>query len=72
MKLRPNRFEIFKNLQGEKLIIIGKKDALVNAEKLMKSLKGTSVNCVKFSEGHMSHIENKSDLYYNILHFIEK
>ncbi len=34
MKLRPNRFEVFKNLKGRKLIIAGKKDSLIDSKKL--------------------------------------
>lgn len=71
MKLRPNRFEIFKNLEGQKLMIVGKKDALVDTEKLHQSIKNTTIDFVAFSEGHMSYIENKSELSYELLRFIE-
>ncbi|MFC0603591.1 alpha/beta fold hydrolase [Winogradskyella pulchriflava] len=72
MKLRPNRFEVFKNLKGKKLIIIGKKDSVINAEKLIGKIKDTTIEYVEFSEGHMSHIENKSELSYFLKQFIEK
>ncbi|MUU79840.1 alpha/beta hydrolase [Winogradskyella endarachnes] len=72
MKLRPNRFEIFKNLNAKKLIIIGKKDGLINRKKIMNQIEETDINYVEFSEGHMSSIENKPDLSYNLLHFVEK
>lgn len=72
MKLRPDRFEVFKNLNCKKCIIIGKKDALINRKKLSNQIKNTNIDLVELSEGHMSHIENKSELSYFILHFIEK
>ena len=72
MKLRPYRFESYKNLKAHKLIIIGRKDGLINSEQLINQIKQTDINYVEFSEGHMSSIENKSDLSYNILRFIEK
>jgi pimeloyl-ACP methyl ester carboxylesterase len=72
MKLRPNRIEVFKALDGKKIIITGKKDALINGEKLRGQIKGTNSDFRELSEGHMSHIENKSEISYIILHFIEK
>lgn len=72
MKLRPDRFDILKNLKCKKLIIIGKKDSLIEGDKIVNQIKNTDIDFVEFSEGHMSYIENKSDLSYNILHFIEK
>ena len=72
MKLRPNRFAILKNLKCNKIIIAGKKDSLVSTDQIINNIKGTDIDFVEFSEGHMSHIENKSDLTYKILRFIEK
>tara|TARA_R110002111_G_C6003393_1_gene373427 strand:+ start:2720 stop:3556 length:837 start_codon:yes stop_codon:yes gene_type:complete len=72
MKLRPNRFEVFKNLKANKLIILGKKDSLMDIEKIVNQIKNTDVNFKELSEGHMSHIENKSELSYVINHFNEK
>lgn len=72
MALRPNRFKIFKNLNAKKLIIIGKKDGLINRKKIINQIKETDINYVEFSEGHMSSIENKSELSYNLLQFVEK
>ena len=35
-------------------------------------IDNTDIIHKELSEGHMSHIENKSDLSYLFLHFIEK
>lgn len=72
MKLRPNRFEVFKSLSAHKFVIIGKKDTLINREQLVKKIANTDIEYSELSEGHMSHIENKSELSYLFLHFIEK
>jgi predicted alpha/beta-fold hydrolase len=72
MKLRPNRFETFKNLKSKKLIIIGAKDSLMDGEKLKEQIEGTTIDYVELSEGHMSYIENKSELSYITKQFIEK
>ncbi len=72
MKLRPNRFEVYKNLKGKKVLINGKKDSLINGKKLKDQIKNTNIDFKELSEGHMSHIENKSELTYIIKHFIEK
>lgn len=72
MRLRPNRFNVFNAISGKKLIIIGKKDSVIDGQKLIKAIKHTDITYAEFSEGHMSHIENKSDLTYKLLRFIEK
>jgi len=72
MKLRPNRFRVFKNLREKKVIILGKKDTLINGEKIANQIKNTDIKYKEFSEGHMSYIENKSELSYFLKRFIEK
>ncbi|MCA0152517.1 alpha/beta fold hydrolase [Winogradskyella vincentii] len=72
MAQRNRRLTVFKDIQGKKEILIGKKDNLVNSEALSKLIKNTPIELVELSEGHMSHIENKSDLSYFLLRFIEK
>ncbi len=72
MKLRPNRWGVFKNLSGNKLLLVGKKDTLVNGEKLSSQIKNSDIEYAELSEGHMSHIENKSELSYFLFRFIEK
>ena len=72
MAVRPNRLQTFLNIKGKKAIIIGKKDWIVNEELLIKKIKNTTTEIILFSEGHMSHIENKSDLSYFLDLFIKK
>ncbi len=72
MAIRPNRFETFTDITGVKTIIIGEKDTIYNQELIMQKVKNTRIKIELFSGGHMSHIENKSDLSYIIIHFVEK
>ncbi|WP_417853946.1 alpha/beta fold hydrolase [Xanthomarina gelatinilytica] len=72
MKLRTDKTQLFRTLPTKKLLIIGKKDPILDADSVKKQLKGTDVDIVELTEGHMSHIENKEELTYNIMHFIEK
>jgi pimeloyl-ACP methyl ester carboxylesterase len=72
MKLRPNRLTILKALDAHKLIIIGKKDAVVNKDSIISEIEETDIDFIELSEGHMSHIENKSDLSYYLMRFVEK
>ncbi|WP_431157447.1 alpha/beta fold hydrolase [Winogradskyella poriferorum] len=72
MAKRPNRFQIFKAITGKKYIILGKKDLLINIDNIKDHIINTRIELFETSEGHMSHIENKSDLSYIFKHYIEK
>lgn len=72
MRLRPNRLEVFKSIKGKQLLILGQKDILINAKQLKSQVEDTEIILEELSEGHMSHIENKSELSYLLLRFIEK
>lgn len=71
MKIRPDCFLIYKTLKAKKLIIIGLKDPVINATFIKEKVKYSDIAIAEFSEGHMSHIENKSELSYVIKHFVE-
>ncbi|WP_317166946.1 alpha/beta fold hydrolase [Winogradskyella ursingii] len=72
MRLRPDRFNTFKNLEARKLIIIGEKDSIIDGDSIRAQIENTDIKFEALSEGHMSHIENKSELTYILKHFIEK
>ena len=72
MKLRPNREGILKNKSRNALIIASKKDPVINYEELHELANRHSVKLISLSDGHMSHIENKSDLSYIIKQYVEK
>ena len=72
MRLRPNRLEVFKTVKGKQLLILGQKDILISVRNLKSQTKDTKIILEELSEGHMSHIENKSELSYFLKRFIEK
>ncbi|WP_460220254.1 alpha/beta fold hydrolase [Psychroserpens sp. MEBiC05023] len=71
MMIRSDMFEFFKNLSAKKLIIIGANDPVVNSEQILNQTNNTNINCEVLSNGHMSYIEDKSELTYILLQFIE-
>ena len=72
MKLRPNRTAILKNTDFKKMMIIGRKDPVLEYNTLIKQVDGINVEIIEFPDGHMSHIENKKELAYKILQINEK
>lgn len=71
MKLRNNTFKVLAGLSCKKLIIIGKKDPVINGKTIRKYTENTEIQIKEYSEGHMSHIENLSVFLQDIVHFIE-
>lgn len=71
MRVRDDKTKLFKSLSAKKLIIIGKKDPVVDRERILKDTECTDIICEELSYGHMSYIENKSELSYIIMHFVE-
>ncbi len=69
MRLRSDYFEIFKTLPCNKLIIIGKKDTVINGNQIIAKIKNTTIKFIELSAGHMSHIENKTELLAILLEF---
>ena len=71
MKIRKDRLQLFRKSKIPKLVILGKKDAILDYELQQRYYEGSDVTIVVFPDGHMSHIENIEDFTYNIMHFIE-
>lgn len=72
MKIRPNRVTLFRKSNFKKLMIISKKDPVLEYESLKKQAKKSNIEIAEFPDGHMSHIENKGLFLQKIMHFIEK
>jgi pimeloyl-ACP methyl ester carboxylesterase len=72
MKIRANREHILHSKGFKKMIIISKKDPVLDYDSLINQAKGTDVIINELPDGHMSHIENESEFLQNIIHFIEK
>tara|TARA_R110002049_G_scaffold70608_2_gene182347 strand:- start:1703 stop:2482 length:780 start_codon:yes stop_codon:yes gene_type:complete len=71
MKIRKNRTHILQNAAFKQMMIVSKKDPVLDYETLIDQIKNTHVKVVEFPDGHMSHIENKLGFLQNIVHFIE-
>lgn len=71
MKTRKDREAIFRLGNYKKMIIISKKDPVLDYNSLLKQVANTTIKVVELPDGHMSHIENKESFSYNIMYFIE-
>ncbi|WCO01834.1 alpha/beta fold hydrolase [Psychroserpens ponticola] len=72
MKVRLNRESIFQKANFNTMMIIGRKDPVLEYNTLINLVHNSTTKIVEFPDGHMSHIENKKELTYKLLHFIEK
>jgi len=70
MRVRDNKFNFLKDLKAKKLIIIAKDDPVISGEAIISDTNGTDIQCEEIAHGHMSHIENLSELTYLFLRFI--
>jgi pimeloyl-ACP methyl ester carboxylesterase len=59
MKIRKDREFLLHTTTYPKLLILGKKDPVLNYEDNLEQIKNTDVELVTFSDGHMSSIENQ-------------
>lgn len=71
MKIRPNREFILENTKFKILLILGRKDPVLEYNTLINRSYSSNVEIAVFPDGHMSHIENIKELTYKIKHFIE-
>jgi pimeloyl-ACP methyl ester carboxylesterase len=71
MKIRKDREFILNESEFPKLLILGKKDGVLNYEDNLKQIENTSVKLTTFPDGHMSHIENKEELEKTLLEFLK-
>ena len=71
MKIRPNREHLLQNSAYKKLMIISKKDPVLNYNELIIEAQNAGVKVAEFPDGHMSYIENESIFLLKIMHFIE-
>lgn len=72
MKIRKDRKVILQTTLYPKLLILGKKDGVLNYVDNLKQIENTAVKLVTFPDGHMSHIENRVALKNVLLDFFKK
>lgn len=71
MKIRKNREHVLQSSHFNKMMIISKKDPVLDYETLINQTKNNTIKIVEFPDGHMSHIENESKFLLEIVHFVE-
>ena len=72
MKIRKDREILLNTSSFPKLLILGKKDPVLNYDENRIQIEGTTVAFVTFPDGHMSHIENQENLATTLLAFLKK
>lgn len=71
MKVRKDREALLQKNLFPVLLILGKKDPVLNYEESITQIENTTVKLVSFEDGHMSQIENKEELKTILLDFFE-
>jgi pimeloyl-ACP methyl ester carboxylesterase len=72
MKLRKDREMLLHVTSYPKLLILGKKDPVLNFDENKTQVEGADVELVTFNDGHMSHFENRDALLKVLLGFFRK
>ena len=72
MKIRKDREFILHEREFPKLLILGKKDNVLNYEDNLKQIENTNTELITFPDGHMSHVENREELVMVLLEFIKR
>lgn len=72
MKIRKDQEVILHLATYPILLLLGKKDGVLIYEDNLEQITGTKVQLVTFDDGHMSHIENESELITVLLNFLKK
>lgn len=72
MKIRKDREVILHFAPYPMLLVLGKKDGVLNYEDSLEQIENTKVELVTFPDGHMSHIENEKELKTILFGFIKK
>lgn len=69
MKIRKDRESLLKQNLFPVLLILGKKDPVLNYDESVSQIENTNAQLVSFEDGHMSQIENKEELKVILLDF---
>lgn len=71
MKLRKDREVLLHFAPYPIMLILGKKDPVLNYEENLEQIEGTNVQLVTFNDGHMSHLENQAELEKVLVGFLK-
>ncbi len=71
MKLRKDREVLLHFAPYPIMLILGKKDPVLNYEENLEQIEGTKAQLVTFNDGHMSHLENQAELEKVLIDFLK-
>jgi pimeloyl-ACP methyl ester carboxylesterase len=71
MKIRKDREVLLHFAPYPKLLVLGKRDPILNYEENREQIENTNMQLTTFPDGHMSHIENKDELLKVLLQFFK-
>lgn len=71
MKIRKDREVLLHFGPYPKMLILGKKDPVLNYEESIEQIENTNVKLISFADGHMSHIENREELLAALIAFFK-
>ncbi|ETN94154.1 alpha/beta fold hydrolase [Zhouia amylolytica] len=71
MKIRDDREVLLHFSPYRKMIIIGKKDPVLNYNDLLEQTRNNNVEAVELEDGHMSYVENQEEFVENLLIFLK-
>ena len=71
MKIRKDREVLLHFAPYPKLLVLGKRDPVLNYEDNREQIENTNMQLTTFPDGHMSHIENKDELLKVLLQFFK-
>lgn len=69
MKVRKDREMLLHTANYPILLVLGKKDPVMNYQDSLSQLDGTNVKLITYPDGHMAHIEDREDLQRDLLAF---
>ncbi|MUV05475.1 alpha/beta fold hydrolase [Flavobacterium rakeshii] len=69
MKIRKDREVLLHTTDIPVLLILGKKDPVMNYQDSLSQLDDTNVKLITYPDGHMAHIENRETLTADLLQF---
>lgn len=71
MKTRKDREVILHFAPYPVLLVLGKKDPVLNYNENLEQIEGTNVKLITYPDGHMSHIENREQLLKDLPEFFK-
>jgi pimeloyl-ACP methyl ester carboxylesterase len=70
MKIRKNRLEVIQKAKYPILLVLSKKDPVLDYEEHKKQVENTKILLTTLEAGHMSHIENQNEVEKILLEFV--